>query len=73
MAFTALPSYTVCDMELSYEPSYSLTALSWFNLARCARARMTEYSSDIHRWRGERRSFYSSLQAMDVDGVSFMD
>ena len=73
MASTALPCYTSYGMELSYEPSYSVTNLDWFNLARCARARMTEYAGDIHRWRGERRSFYSSLQAMDVDGVSFMD
>ncbi len=73
MDSTSLPSYTVYGMELSYEPPYSLTNLSWFNVARCARARMMEYASDIHRWHGERRSFYSSLQAMDVDGVILMD
>jgi hypothetical protein len=28
---------------------------------------MTANCHDIHRWRGERRSFYSSIQAMDAD------
>jgi hypothetical protein len=67
MSQTALPCYTVYDLECEYEPAASVTTLSWFNIARCARERMTAHCGDIHRWRGERRSFYSSIQAMDAD------
>ena len=67
MSQTALPTYTVYDQECTYEPSANVTTLSWFNIARCARERMYANCHDIHRWRGERRSFYSSIQAMDVD------
>jgi hypothetical protein len=34
---------------------------------------MTDNCGDIHRWRGERRSFYSSLQAMQVDTKELLD
>ena len=67
MSQTALPTYTVYGQECEYEPAASVTTLSWFNIARCARERMTAHCGDIHRWRGERRSFYSSIQAMDAD------
>jgi len=73
MVSTALPCYTSYGMELSYEPSYSVTNLDWFNLARCARERMKEYSGDIHRWRGERRTFYTCLQNMKVDTKDLLD
>jgi len=73
MSSTALPCYTSYGMELAYEPSYNVSTLSWFNIARCARERMTDNCGDIHRWRGERRSFYSSLQAMQVDTKELLD
>lgn len=38
--------------------------LDWFHLAECARERMSQYSQDVPRWRGERRAFYSSLAKM---------
>ena len=73
MESTTLPCVTISGFDYSYTPSYQLGALDWFHLAECARKRMTDHSTDIHRWRGERRSFYSSLQKMDVDGVRLMD
>jgi hypothetical protein len=73
METTTLPSHTSYGFEMSYVPSYCLTTLDWFNIARCARERMTEYSTDIIRWRGERRSFYSSLQNMDIDTKIVLD
>ena len=65
--------YTALDAEWTYEPRYYVGTLDWFNLAQCARARMTDYAFDVHRWRGERRSFYSALQRMHVDEVGYMD
>jgi hypothetical protein len=59
--------------EIEYEPKGYLTTLDRFNLAQCARARMTENVCDIHRWRGERRSFYSAVQMMHADSVGYND
>jgi hypothetical protein len=73
MSQTALPTYTVYGQECEYEPAASVTTLSWFSIARCARERMTAHCGDIHRWRGERRSFYTALQMMEVEEVGFMD
>jgi hypothetical protein len=67
MSQTALPAYTVHGFQCEYEPTGYVHTLDWFNIARCARERMTANCHDIHRWRGERRSFYSSIQAMDAD------
>jgi hypothetical protein len=55
------------SLEIEYEPKDYLGIFDWFNIATCARARMTEHCHNMTRWRGERRSFYSSIQAMDVD------
>jgi len=68
-----MPCVMLSKVEYSYTPSYQLGALDWFHLASLARERMTEHSPDIHRWRGERRSFYSALQKMDVGNVGFLD
>ena len=68
-----MAKYTYCDLEMEYEPMYYMSTLSWFNIASCARKRMTEYCHDIHRWRGERRTFYSSLQAMNIDTKELLD
>ena len=59
--------------EIEYEPKNYFSVLDRFNLAKCARQRMTEYATDMIRWKGERRSFYSALQSMNVDGVCYND
>ena len=59
--------------EVDYEPSYSVGTLAWFNIAKCARERMTERSGNIHEWRGERRSFYTAIQMMDADTKCLRD
>ena len=61
------------SFEMEYEPKNYIGSLDWFNIARCARLRMTEYCYDMNRWRGERRSFDSSLQAMNVDTKELLD
>jgi hypothetical protein len=66
-------SYSIDGHEYDYEPKNYMGALDWFNIARCARERMTENCHNINRWRGERRSFYSSIQAMDADTKYLMD
>jgi hypothetical protein len=58
---------------IEYEPKDYLGIFDWFNIATCARARMTEHCHNMTRWRGERRSFYSSIQAMDVDTKHLRD
>jgi hypothetical protein len=63
--FTYIGEYD--SFEIEYEPMYYLSSLGWFNIAKCARARMTEHCHNLTRWQGERRSFYSSIQAMDAD------
>ena len=73
----ATPKYTHIgtydSFEIEYIPTDYLGSLAWFNIAWCARKRMTEHCHDINRWRGERRSFYSSLQAMDIDTKQLLD
>lgn len=61
------------SFEMKYEPKNYLGSLDWFNIARCARERMTEHCHNMNRWRGERRSFYSSLQAMNIDTKQLLD
>lgn len=73
-AMTTNPSYLeLGTFEVEYEPNYSVTGLSWFNIAQCARKRMTERCGNIHQWRGERRSFYTALRMMEVDEIVFND
>ena len=59
--------------ELDYEPKSYISTLDWFNIAKCARERMIENCHNINRWRGERRSFYTSIQAMDADTKYLLD
>jgi hypothetical protein len=59
--------------EYDYEPKDYIGTLDWFNIARCARERMTERCGNIHEWRGERRSFYSAIQKMDADTKVLLD
>jgi len=65
--------YTVGGHEYDYEPNALVGTLQWFNIAKCARERMTENCHNINRWRGERRSFYSSIQKMDADTKVLLD
>ena len=67
------PTYKSYGYDIEYEPTYYISTLGWFNIASCARKRMTEYCHDINRWRGERRTFYSSIQAMNVDTKELLD
>jgi hypothetical protein len=71
------PTYTyvgtTCNGVVEYEPKNYMGTLDRFNIARCARERMTEYVVDTLRWKGERRSFYSSLQMMHTEEVKFND
>ena len=59
--------------ELDYEPKAYVGTLDWFNIACCARERMTERCGNIHQWRGERRSFYTAIQKMDADTKYLLD
>ena len=70
---TSLPTYTSYGYDIEYEPRWSLYTLDWFNVAKCARERMTEYCHDVNRWRGERRSFYSSITKMNVNTKELLD
>lgn len=70
----ATPTYTDVDgCAYEYEPSWNVTTLGWYNISKCARARMTDTADNIHQWRGNRRSFYTALRMMQVDEVQFMD
>ena len=69
--YTYIGDYDSFVME--YEPTYYLSTLAWFNIAKCARARMTEHCHNMTRWRGERHSFYSAIQAMDADTKWLLD
>jgi len=64
---------TFSTVEVEYEPKDYISRLDQFNLAQCARQRMTENANDINRWRGERRSFYTAIDMMEVDEITFMD
>ena len=69
--YTYIGTYDSFEME--YIPTNYLGSLAWFNIAQCARERMTEHCHDMNRWRGERISFYSSLRAMHVDTKQLLD
>ena len=71
MYYTSSPTYTSYGYDVSYEPMYRMNRLNWFNIAKCARERMTETCHDIDRWRGERRSFYTALHRMEIDEVQY--
>ena len=70
------PTYFYSDSPTTifeYEPKDYMGTLDWFNIARCARERMSEYVTDVIRWKGERRSFYSTLQMMHTEDVGYND
>ena len=66
-------AFTAYNQSISYEPKDYIGTLDWFNIAQCARQRMSEASHDLITWRGNRRSFYTALQMMDVHNVGLMD
>lgn len=52
------PTYmTECGLEIAYEPLGYVGGLDWFNIATCARKRMTEAVA-TERWVRERESFW---------------
>lgn len=65
--------YTVNGYEYDYEPNAYVSTLQWFNIAKCARERMSARCGNIHEWRGERRSFYTAIQKMDADSKYLLD
>ena len=71
------PTYSIVGTfsvaEIGYEPKDYIGTLDWFNIAKCARERMTENCGEMTRWRGERRSFYTSIMKMDADTKVLMD
>lgn len=73
----ASPRYSIsCTYDTyvyEYEPKDYVGTLDWFNIAKCARERMTERCGNIHEWRGERRSFYTAIQKMDADSKYLLD
>ena len=66
------PAFTTYSTEIAYIPPNHLSTLGRFNIAQCARARMTEYVSNESRWKRERIGFYTSLQMMRVDEFTVM-
>lgn len=64
--------YTSNCFTFDYEPCDRVTTLAWFNIARCARERMAENVCDIHRWRGERATFYTALRMMRIEDKVYM-
>ncbi len=66
------PTFIAYSTEITYVAPDYLGTLGRFNIAQCARARMTEYVSKEPRWKRERIGFYTSLQRMRVDEFSVM-
>jgi hypothetical protein len=64
---------TYSTYEYDYEPKDYIGTLDWFIIERCARERMTENCGEMTRWRGERRSFYTSIMKMDADTKVLLD
>ena len=51
---------------IEYNPIDSLGNLEWFNVAKCARERMTEdtQKGDFTMWQRNRKTFYTALSKM---------
>lgn len=73
LPYEGLPAFNDQGIVVFYEPSYSVGRLDWFNIARCARERMSAKAGYTERWQGERRTFYSALLMMQVDDVALRD
>ena len=60
------PTYTGVDgQQYEYKPVAALCSLHRYNIAQCARQRMSEayHANDdyLEKWKGERVSFWSTL------------
>ena len=66
-----MTTYKFHGYDIDYKPMHYCNTLMWFNIAKCARERMTEYCHDITRWRGERRSFYNALSKMNINTKNY--
>jgi hypothetical protein len=65
------PTQTIYDVQVEYEPSGVMTSLDWYNVANCARQRMSEASKHLNDgdpergfllWRRERITFWTLLR-----------
>jgi len=62
-----LPTYTIGKTQFAYEPRAGLTSLCWYNIANCARRRMSEAnfqqtegdSDGFSLWKRERVTFWT--------------
>lgn len=70
-AFHPVPNL---DVTLSYSRLDGLGTLDRFNLAACARRRMTANATDDKRWRRENLSFHSYVATIQpLDSGAFYD
>lgn len=60
--------YKSGDMLIEYDPIYFLGNLDWFNVAKCARERMSEATrtGDFTMWQRNRKTFYVALSKMHM-------
>ena len=69
MSHQNLPTYIDHGVEIEYEPNAYLCSLRRYNIALCARQRMSDAhhikqgDESYERWKRERVSFWSTLQA----------
>jgi hypothetical protein len=69
MSYQTLPTYISHGVEIQYEPADNLCSLRRYNIAQCARQRMSDAhhfgTSDesFELWKRERISFWSTLRA----------
>lgn len=69
MSYQNLPSYISHGVEIEYEPRACLCSLARYNIAQCARQRMSEAhhnygtGDSFELWQRERVSFWSTLRA----------
>ena len=69
MSYQTLPTYISHGVEIQYEPADNLCSLRRYNIAQCARHRMSDAhhfgtpDESFQLWKRERISFWSTLRA----------
>jgi hypothetical protein len=69
MSYQTLPTYISHGVEIQYEPADNLCSLRRYNIAQCARQRMSDAhhfgtpDKSFELWKRERISFWSTLRA----------
>ena len=67
MSYQTLPTYISHGVEIQYEPAANLCSLRRYNIAQCARRRMSNAhhlgapDESFELWKRERISFWSTL------------